>query len=62
MSDGHRKLILIPIDSTGMTTEQTEYVELDIVLSEDLLAELDEFRAGHGYPPRSAVVTEALRE
>jgi len=45
-----------------MTTEQTEYVELDVALPEALLAELDEYRASHGYPSRSAVVAEALRE
>jgi metal-responsive CopG/Arc/MetJ family transcriptional regulator len=45
-----------------MTTEDHECVELEVALPEDLLAELDEFRASHGYPPRSAVVAEALRE
>jgi metal-responsive CopG/Arc/MetJ family transcriptional regulator len=44
-----------------MTTEDRDHVELEVALPEDLLAELDEYRARCGYPPRSSVVTEALR-
>ncbi len=61
MSDGHRKFISIAVEGHSMTTE-SDHVELDVALPEDLLAELDEYRASRGYPPRSAVVTEALRE
>lgn len=39
-----------------------EHVELDVALPEELLAELDEYRAREGYPSRSEVVTESLRE
>ncbi|MXR51157.1 ribbon-helix-helix protein, CopG family [Halovenus sp. WSH3] len=43
-----------------MTT--SDHVELDVEFPEELLAELDEYRASRGYPSRSAVVTAALEE
>jgi len=45
-----------------MTTEDSDCTELAVTLPEELLAELDEYRASHGYPPRSAVIVEALQE
>jgi metal-responsive CopG/Arc/MetJ family transcriptional regulator len=45
-----------------MTTEDSDCVEFEVSLPEDLVVELDEYRAHCGYPSRSAVVTEALRE
>lgn len=44
-----------------MTTDG-DSLELEVALPEELLAELDQYRASRGYPSRSAVVTEALRE
>lgn len=61
MSDGHRKFISVAVEGHSMTAE-SDHIELDVALPEDLLAELDEYRAGRGYPSRSAVVTEALQE
>jgi hypothetical protein len=62
VSDSHRKLIPVAIEGGSMTTEDQQCVECEVAFPEDLLTELDEFRASHGYPPRSAVVAEALRE
>lgn len=45
-----------------MTTGGSDHVELEVAIPEELLAELDQYRAHRGYPSRSAVVTEALRE
>jgi hypothetical protein len=62
VSDSHRKLISVAVDGHGMTTEDSDCVEFEVSLPEDLVVELDEYRAHCGYPSRSAVVTEALRE
>lgn len=62
MSDGHKKFISVGVDAHSMTTEDSDYAELDVALPKELLAELDEYRASQGYSSRSAVVAEALQE
>jgi metal-responsive CopG/Arc/MetJ family transcriptional regulator len=44
-----------------MTTD-ADHVEIEVALPEELVAELDQYRARTGYPSRSAVVAEALQE
>lgn len=45
-----------------MTTDDSDTVKIEVALPEELLVELDQYRARRGYPPRSAVVAEALQE
>ena len=45
-----------------MTTDGSDHVEIEVALPEELLAELDQYRARRGHPTRSALVAEALQE
>lgn len=62
VSDNHRKFISVAVEAHSMTTDQPDHVEIEVALPEELLTELDEYRAARGYPTRSAVVAQALKE